>query len=93
MTPLSLVPSPAPAKWANRPSRLCECGNGAYSLRLVTAGFFEPIGEHGFGVIGGPLIGRNLVKTRSVAVQAQEHLTQVGPGLDTVTLGPGKVCA
>ncbi len=29
--------------------------------------FFEPIGEHGFGVIGGPLVGQHLVETRVVA--------------------------
>ena len=54
------------------------------------AGFFEPIGEHGFGAIGGPLVWQHLVETRVVVVQAEQQLAQVGPGLDAVTLGPGK---
>ena len=54
------------------------------------AGFFEPVGEHGFGVMGGPLVGQHLVETRIVVVQAEQQLAQVGPRLDPVTLGPGK---
>jgi hypothetical protein len=36
----------------------------------LAAGFFKPVGKHGFGVIGGPLVGQHLVETRIVAVQA-----------------------
>ncbi len=54
------------------------------------AGFFEPIGEHGFGVIGRPLIGQHLVETRVVVVQAEQQLTQIGPRFDAVALGTGE---
>ena len=47
----------------------------ALSCRFA-ARFFEPIGEHGFGVIGGPLVGQHLVEARVVTVQAQEQLAQ-----------------
>ena len=41
-------------------------------------------------VVGNGMVGQHLVETRVVAVQTQEQLAQVGPGLDTVTLGPSK---
>ena len=54
------------------------------------AGFFEPISEHGFGMIGCPLVGQHLVETWIVVVQAEQQLAQVGPRLDAVTLGAGE---
>ena len=69
----------------------CACVTAARALcGRFAAGFFEPIGEHGFGVIGGPLVGQHLVETRIVVVQAQQQLAQVGPRFDAVTLGAGE---
>jgi len=41
-------------------------------------------------MIGRPAIGQHLIETRIVGMQAQEEFTQVGPGLDPVTLRPGE---
>ena len=76
--------------YGHRSAVRARCASVAAARALCgrfAAGFFEPVGEHGFGVIGSPLVGQHLVETRIVAVQSQEQLTQVGPGLDTVTLG------
>ncbi|HEX3600156.1 MAG TPA: hypothetical protein VHU84_08430 [Lacipirellulaceae bacterium] len=35
-------------------------------------------------------IGQHLIETRIVGMQAQEEFAQVGPGLDSVTLGNGE---
>ncbi|HEY4311545.1 MAG TPA: hypothetical protein VGN12_19015 [Pirellulales bacterium] len=73
--------SSAVAAWMTAACAFCGC---------LAAGFFEPIGEHGFGVIGGPLVGQHLVETRIVVVQAEQQLTQIGPGLDPMSLGTGE---
>src|SRR5258707_2172840 len=52
--------------------------------------FFEPISEHGIGVLDCPLVGEHLIETWIVVVQAQQQLTQVGPRFDTMTLGAGE---
>ena len=67
----------------------CITAVGAPSGRFAT-GFSKPVGERGFGGIGGPLVAQHLVETRIVVVQAEQQLAQLVPGLDTVTLGPGK---
>jgi hypothetical protein len=54
------------------------------------AGFLEPVGEHGLGVLHCPLIGEHFVETGIVIVQAEQQFTQVGPRLDAVTLGAGE---
>src|SRR4051812_16863687 len=59
------------------------------SCRFATR-FFESVVEHGFGVLGCPLVGEHLIETWIVVVQAQQQLTQVGPRFNTMALGTGE---
>jgi hypothetical protein len=53
---------------------MCVTAATAPSGRFA-AGFLEPVGEHGFGVIGGPLVGQHVVETWIVVVQAEQQPT------------------
>src|SRR5882757_4043872 len=52
--------------------------------------FFEPVVEHGLGVMHCPLVGEHLIETWIFVVQAQQQLTQVGPRFNTMALGTGE---
>jgi hypothetical protein len=60
---------------------LCGC---------FAAGFFEPVDEHGLGVMHCPLVREHFIETWIVVVQAEQQFTQVGPRFDAVTLGAGE---
>ena len=69
----------------------CACVSAACApCDGFAAGFFEPIGEHGFGVIGRPLVGQHVVETRIVVMQAEQQFAEVGPRLDPTSLGAGE---
>ena len=59
------------------------------SGRFAT-GFFEPVVEHGLGMLDCPLVGEHLIETWIVVVQAEQQFTQIGPRFDAVTLGAGE---
>ena len=69
----------------------CACVTAARApCGRLAAGFFQPISEHGFGVIDGSLVGQHLVETQIVVVQAEQQLTQISPRLDSMPLGAGE---
>jgi hypothetical protein len=36
----------------------------------LAAGFFEPVGEHGLGVLGCPVVGEHFIETWLLVVEA-----------------------
>jgi hypothetical protein len=56
------------------------------SGRFAT-GFFEPVVEHGFGVLDCPLVREHLIESWIIIVEAEQQFTQVGPRFNPVTLG------
>ena len=69
----------------------CVTAATAASGRFA-AGFLEPVGKHGFGVLPCPLVGEQLIETWIVIVQAQQQFTQVDPRFEAVTLRAGEDC-
>jgi len=40
-------------------------------------------------MVDRPTVGQHLIDPRIVGVQPRQNLSQIGPGLDAVTLSPG----
>ena len=92
-----------------RPSRDMVCGRRskgpAHSSRMTSAtapsgrfaaGFCEPVGVHGLGVLGSPVVWQHLIESWIIVVKAKQRLTQVGPGFHAASMaisrcrcGPG----
>ena len=51
------------------------------------AGFLEPMTEDRLGMRRGPAVGKHLLQTRVVRVQAEQEIMDVGPGIDAMTFG------
>ena len=47
-------------------------------------------GEDRLGMCGGPAVREQLLKALVIRVDAEEKVAHVGPGFDTMTLGPCK---
>jgi len=56
----------------------------------LLARFFRAMVQDHLGILCRPAVREHLVELRIVGMETQEDFTEVGPGLDPVTLGSGE---
>ena len=54
------------------------------------AGFVEAVGQHDFGMLGGPMIGKHLFESGIAAVQSHQKFSNLRPRLDAMSFRAGQ---
>ena len=75
-------------------SVLIREGSAALPAGTFVGGFgarlFEAVSQYGFGVLGGPTIGKHVFQSRLVGVQPHEKLSNIRPRFEAMSFRAGQ---